>query len=126
MVKPCATDPSFRKKWHQPALALAALFLLPACQSVDYSVEREHFVRDTADSDNDALDTRGQIYVNLSESEIAKPYVINVNRVRNFTNKGYAIHAPLVDNRDDFRTHFAVSRTKDYKWFSGLQMRWEF
>lgn len=113
-----------RKIWRLCFL-IPCIVLLSACGRVDYSTERNQFFTDSADSDS-SDSTRGQVYVNFSDSDIAKPYVVDFKRIRSNNNKGYGFQAPIYDDRDSFKTSLALTRTKEYKWFSGLQMRWEF
>lgn len=106
----------------------ALLFLscaLSACGCVDYSTDREQFFTDSADNDSEDR-TRGQVYVDFSDSDTARPYVIDFRRIRSRDNKGYGFVAPVYDNRENLKTSFTVSKTKAYDWFSGFQLRWEF
>ena len=107
------------------AFLIPCILALNACGMVDYSTKRDSFMMDTADADS-ADRTRGQVYVNLSESDMAKPYIIDFKRIRSNNNKGYGFSAPVYDNRDSFKTSLGFSRTKEYNWFSGLTTRWEF
>jgi hypothetical protein len=117
------------KRCARLACLVPLLFQLSACGYADYSVRKQNFMSDSASPENRSL---GNVYLNLSQSETAKPYTVDFARVktsRNFggSNKGYAMLAPVYANKDDkMKIHYTVSKTKDYKWFSGLQMRWEF
>jgi hypothetical protein len=104
-------------------------FLLTACHHVTYSTERQNFLSDS--TENQGTRTLGNIYVNYNDSDVAKPYTMEFNRYRGDEwrgrqDKGYTFNAPLYDNADDTRLHYTVAKTKERKWFSGLEMKFEF
>lgn len=106
------------------AYARKAFFLLmvalstSACETMDFGTRRDNFNRETRRDDNLA-------FVNFAKSENdMDPYSIKLNRDKR--NRGYMVQAPLVDLDEKRRVHFTVSKTKEYKWFSGLQLSWEF
>ena len=112
-------------RWRQTGVLALLVATLSACGCVDYSTDRKQFFNDSADADSGDR-TRGQIYFDFSDSDTARPYIVDFKRIRSGDNKGYGFSAPVYDNRDSLKTSFTVSKTKQYDWFSGMQVRWEF
>lgn len=112
--------PPLPKKFWRLSAVFTAVGLLAACGAFDYSVDKQDFRRDHYKER-----TLGNVYLNYDDS--SDPYEMGVRRIH----RGYAVHAPIYDSEDKVkkthtRVHFTTQRTKDYKWFSGLQLRYEF
>lgn len=85
---------------------------LTACDSIDCGTKRDNFQRATRKSDQLA-------FMSFGDEETQDPYAVGLNRDRN--HRGYAIQAPLHGDDSAVQSHLTFSRTKDYRWFSGLQ-----
>lgn len=109
--------PPFRhKKLWRLSLAVCFVSLLASCGAFDYSVGNQNFR-----SERYRERTLGNLYFTYDEK--SEPYEMNLKRVH----KGYAVHAPVYESDNDkTHAHFTVSRTRDYKWFSGVQLTFEF
>lgn len=70
-----------------------------------------------------AYDSLAQLHYSEGEHD-ADPYSIQLRRDRD--RRGYGLAAPIYDSGDGVHTQFGVSRTKEYKWFSGLQLSFAF
>lgn len=95
---------------------LLVVFSSSACSAIDYGTREENFNRETRRGDRLA-------FVNFAD-DTGTPYSVNVNRDK--AHRGYAIQAPLHRTGDATPIHLTVSRTKEYKWFSGLQFSFNF
>lgn len=99
-----------------------ALFLLlvmastTACKAMDYGTRSENFNRQTRKSERLA-------FVNLADDQ-GTPYSVHLNRDKN--HRGYAVQAPLHRSGTVVPVNFTFSRTKEYEWFSGMQMSFNF
>lgn len=85
---------------------------------MDYSLRDRNAIKGT-----DAYDKIAQIHY-LDHKNDTDPYSIVLKRDR--VRRGYGINAPITDDGEGMRTHFTVSKTKDYRWFSGLQLSFAF
>ncbi len=97
---------------------LAMVILLPACGFVDLSVKHFNFNKSKAKSNQLAT-----INLHYDDDEFTPPYQLELVRTKN--TKGYAVRAPLYEEEKG-ALHFAVAKQKEFKWFIGLQGRWEF
>jgi hypothetical protein len=93
-------------------------FLLTACGYADLSVKHFNFDKSKAKSNQLAV-----LNLHYDDDEETPPYAVEL--VRTKTSKGYAVRAPLYESEKG-AVHFAVAKQKEYKWFFGLQGRWEF
>jgi len=84
---------------------------------MDYSLREENFTRDSRKSD--AL---AQLHYTSTGSQ--EPYSMELKRDR--THRGYGFNAPIHNDGEGMKTNFTLSRTRDYRWFSGLQFSFEF
>lgn len=95
-------------------LLLALLSAITACGVVDYSLRSENFAGAPKDR---PLGT-----ITFHYADDAEPYVMSARRV----NRGYALQAPLYENGNDSTANIVASRTKDYKYFVGVQAHYAF
>ena len=99
------------------ALCMVLILLCStACSAMDYGTRRENFNRETRKNDRLA-------FVNFAD-DVGTPYSVNLNKDK--SRRGYAIQAPLHRTGDAIPVNFTVSRTKEYRWFSGLQLSFNF
>ena len=98
---------------------LAATFFLPACGMMDLSIKHLNFDKTKAKSGQLAV-----LDIDYDQDEFTEPYQLELVRLRG-SRKGYALRAPLyVEEKGG--VHFMVAKQKEFKWFVGLQGRWEF
>lgn len=96
--------------------AVLVLFSGTACSTIDCGTREENFNRETRRGDRLA-------FVNIADED-GTPYSLNLNRDK--SRRGYAIQAPIHRTGDAIPVNFTVSRTKEYRWFSGLQLSFNF
>lgn len=101
----------------RPTLYCLLILPLVACGDMDYSLKKNNFSRESRKSDTLAA-------VDFDQGVGQDPYSVQLNRARN--QRGYALQAPVYDDHEGMKTHFTVSRTKEYRWFSGLQFSFNF
>ena len=100
---------------------LSIALLLGACGFADLSVRNMNFDKSKARSKELAV-----LNIHYDDDEFTPPYALELVRVRGLHNqKGYAVRAPLYQEEEG-AIHFTVSKQKEFKWFFGLQGRWEF
>ncbi len=107
--------PQFQLLWRPLALC-TLLALVTACGVVDYSLRNiDDFASSPANSD------AGAIYFHYADD--AEPYVVHVNR----TNRGYGFKTALYESDEgDTTTNLVATRSKDYKYFIGVETRYSF
>lgn len=104
------------KSWSLAACVL--LVMLPACHgNVDYSLRDRHAVKGTPEYDSLAK----MHYLSKGETD---PYSIELKRDR--ARRGYGFNAPIHNDGEGIKSYFTVSRTKEFRWFSGMQLSFEF
>lgn len=100
---------------------LSIALFLSACGFADLSVRSLNFDKSKARSNELAV-----LNIHYDDDEFTPPYALQLVRVRGLHNqKGYAVRAPLYETEKG-AMHFTVSKQKEFKWFFGLQGRWEF
>lgn len=98
---------------------LSIAILLTACGYADLSVRHLNFDKSKAKSNQLAV-----LSLHYNDDEYAQPYAVELVRVKG-AQKGYAVRAPLYE-AEKGAVHFTVAKQKEFKWFFGLQGRWEF
>ncbi|MFZ4124578.1 MAG: hypothetical protein ACOYJ2_00710 [Rickettsiales bacterium] len=98
---------------------LALTIFLPACEMMDLSVKYLNFDKTKAKSNQLAV-----LNIDYDEDEFTEPYQLELVRMRG-AQKGYALRAPLY-KEEKGALHFSIAKQKEFKWFVGLQGRWEF
>lgn len=95
------------------------MLTLSACgQQMGYNLDRTELNRATKTN----KDIIGQVY--FGEEHAKDRYNIDLRRDRQ--RRGYQIQAPIYQDDDGMAFNYVVSRNKMYRWFSGLQLRYEF
>lgn len=95
-----------------------AIFL-SACGFADLSVKYLNFDKTKAKSNQLAI-----LDLHYDDDETTPPYAIELVRTKG-AYKGYAVRAPLYAEEEGI-LHLTVAKQKEYKWFFGVQGRWEF
>lgn len=85
---------------------------------MDYSLRDRDAVKGTEEYDKLA-----KLHY-LDHEKDTDPYSIELKRDR--VRRGYGFNAPITDDGDGMRTQFTLSKTKEYRWFSGLQLSFAF
>jgi|GEM_PF-4448501 len=93
--------------------------LLNACGYADLSVRHLNFDKSKAKSNQLAV-----LNVNYDDDEFTPPYAVELVRIKG-AQKGYAVRAPLYEEEKG-ALHFTVAKQREFKWFVGVQGRWEF
>lgn len=91
--------------------------VLSACGPVDYTVRRENF-------GPEARRTKPLGQLHFDRGPLQDPYTVELRRDR--VHRGYALQAPLYKDDGGLKAHLGVSKTKEYKWFTGLHVSFEF
>jgi len=93
------------------AVIILSSLLLGACGAIDYDIHEKNFFASSKKNKN-----IGTITFHYGEGE---DYEMRVRRVKG----GYAFQAPVFEDEDGSYTRFTASRTKDKKYFVGVEGR---
>jgi hypothetical protein len=116
------SSPISEKKLMIGAVALTVIFL-SGCGYAEISIPRLNYNADMATTPRDQM---AELRLHLSEDVTQQPYRVELVRTRG-NQKGYAARSKLYETEDEKGLiHFTLAKQKEFKWFIGLQGRWEF
>lgn len=93
--------------------------LLSGCGYADLKIRHLNFDKTKAKSNQLAV-----LSVNHDDDETTSPYVVELVRGKG-AQKGYGVRTPIYEEEKGVM-HFTVAKQREYKWFVGVQGRWEF
>ena len=97
------------------AMTTLVLFVLPGCANTKTSFTRSKYTGTNKPKEH----TLGVMRFHELQSD--RTTDIELGKIRG----GYALRTPLL-TLDDTRVMGVVSKSKEYEWFSGVQVKWEF
>ncbi|MFO0110232.1 MAG: hypothetical protein ACK52W_06850 [Alphaproteobacteria bacterium] len=122
LAVPGKSSPISEKNLMIGVAALTVIFL-SGCGYAEIAVPRLNYNSDISTAPRDQL---ADVRLRLSDDMMQEPYRVELVRTRG-EQKGYAARSKLYETEDEKgKIHFTLAKQKEFKWFVGLQGRWEF